>query len=193
MRLTKIKLFIIGLLLISSVSALAWWANPGSDVILGITRVTTSETHIGASFPSAYDLGDTDPSITNRYGGQIFSFGSPMQIEVIIANAPTADTWDTITLQYIAGTDSGAGAWTTIGTITNGFDSITEIAGCHFGLSWTPPAAGNYLVRIHGLTTGAAQNALLSAQNITKDGDGFDWDDYEVVGFNVTGNTRPGY
>ena len=190
------KLLIICAVIISAASVWAWWVVEVEDVAVGITRVTTSETHITMPFGnSAYDLGDTDSSITAAYGGEPFSCGSPVQIEVIIGHPPAADTWDTITLQYYVGTSTGAPGsftWITIGTITSGFDAIDGVHGCHFGMSWTPPGPGDYLVRIHGLTTGTDESALLGAPFIDKDGDGSTWDDREVVGFTVTANVRPG-
>jgi hypothetical protein len=125
------KLLTVGVLMLGVVSALAWFAPPpgGGDTYLAITRITTSETRTQDFLPAAdggWDLGDTDSAITDSFGGQPFSCGSPVQVEVYVTAPPAGDTWDTISLQYIEGTDSGAGAWTTIRTITSGFASITK-------------------------------------------------------------------
>jgi hypothetical protein len=168
----------------------------GGDVYLTITRVTTSETRSLDFLPDTdggWDLGDTTNAITVNYGGEPFSNGVPLQLEVYITQPPTNDAWDAISLQYIAGTNSGAVTnWTTIKTITSGFEGITNVLGCHFGFAWTPPAATSYLVRLYGVTTNGQENASLTAPNIGAKGDGVTWDNHEVVGFTATGNTRPG-
>jgi hypothetical protein len=186
------KLLIVGVLAVSAFSAWAWWEVPRYQPACAISRVSTSETRFfDFHNENAWDLGDTTNTINEVYGGEPFIGGGPVQIEVWVA-LQEGSAWDTITLQYISGTDSGARAWTTIGTITEGFDSITSVKGCHFGMGWAPPATGDYLVRIHGLTTDGAENALLTGQGTICDGGPGGWDDHEVVGFTVTANTRPG-
>jgi hypothetical protein len=191
------KLLIMGcVLMLGAMSVWAWDyipipPTPGNVIV--ITRITTSETlYAEQNYENAYDLGDTTNTINAKYGGEPFTAGTPVQVEVFVAAAPEEDTWDTLTLQYVVGTNSETKAWTTISTITSGYDVITNVVGCHFGLTWVPPAVTNYLIRIHGITDGGIQTANLGAQNITKDGDGVSWFDSEVVGFTVTDNTRPG-
>jgi hypothetical protein len=192
------KLLLVGCIgLLASVLWAAFVPPIEGDVYLTITRVTTSETRSLDFLPDTdggWDLGDTTNTITENYGGEPFSNGVPLQLEVYITQPPTNDAWDAISLQYIAGTNSGASTnWTTIKTISSGFDSVTNVLGCHFGLTWTPPVATRYLVRIHGITTGGLENASMNASNITAKGDGLTWDNHEVLGFTLTDNTRPGF
>jgi hypothetical protein len=187
---------LVGVALLGVLSVFAFTdLPPGGDVYLTITRVTTSETRSLDFLPTdgGWDLGDTASSITENYGGSAFEYGKSAQVEVYITAAPTGDEWDVLSLQYLIGTNSGLSTdWVTINTISEGFENITNVLGCHFGLSWTPPAATNYLLRIHGITTNGLENSRLDATGIDSKGDGLTWDNSEVVGFTITDNTRPG-
>jgi len=178
-------------------TAVAWEPITDPAVYMTITRVTTSETRVLDFLPlidEGWDYGDTTNTITENYGGNPFIYGGPVQIEVFVTHPPTNDMWETLVLEYVTGTNSGAVTnWTEIGTIEpNRINSITNVAGCHFGITWRPPAATNYLVRMYGVTTNLMENAERDAINITSKGDGLTWDNSEVVGFTITENTRPG-
>lgn len=191
------RLLISCALLCIAASAFAWFApGPYPDSYVTITRISTSETRTLESLPGAdggWDYGDTTNAITENYGGAPFENGRPVQIEVYIAPAPANDEWESISLQYVTGTNSGTNAsWNTIATITNDFADVESVRGCHFGLTWPAPEPTNYLVRLYAVTTNAAVNGFPTATHITAKGDGLSWDNHEVVGFALTGNTRPG-
>lgn len=190
------QLFACILLLgLCGITALGYFALPDVSYAT-ITRVSTSETRSDAVLPDAdggWDVGDTTNTITENYGGAPFEFGSPIQVEVYLTAPPDGDSWSVLSLQYFQGSDSGASTnWTTITSITDGFDAIVGVKGCHLGLAWTPPAAGSYLVRIYAETTEGIVTAFPNETQITKDGNGVTWDDHEVVGFTVTDNIIPG-
>ena len=193
----KRLLLILSMWVICTVLVLAWSDIPTEGgVYLMITRVTTSETGSGAFVPESdggWDRGDADPGITNRYGGRPFEYGRRAQIEFYMTPPPAGDAWESVSLQYVTGTNSGTQSWINIATRTNGWAEIQGTRGCHLGLCWEPPAAGTYLVRVYGQTTNGLANGNVSAANITKDGDELTWEDFEVVECEITGNTRPGY
>jgi hypothetical protein len=190
------KLFACILLLgLCGMTALAYFALPDSPYAT-ITRVSTSETRSDDVLPASdggWDYGDTTNTITEKYGGLPFEFGKPVQIEVYLSAPPVDDAWGLVSLQYFQGTTSGASTnWTTITSRTDGLDALAGVKGCHLGLSWTPPAAASYLVRIYAETTNGVVTAFTHETSITKDGNALTWDDHEVVGFVVTANTIPG-
>jgi hypothetical protein len=205
MKKTLAKLLIGCLVLGAAVSVWAWY-GPGGATFLTITRVTTSETRTLDYMPAAdggFDLPETDAVITENYGGTAFINGQPCQIEVYITSPPDGTTWDEITLQYFSGgvggspIDTGAdtGSWTTIGTITDADElvDIENVKGCHFGQTWTPPAAGDYLLRIYGHTASGFYTSDTLGEDITAKGNALTWYNFGVVEFTVTSNTRPGY
>ena len=142
-----------------------------------------------------YDVGNTNAEITIRWGGfpadNAFRVGYPLSVGVMFEWDPTAQ-YDYGILQYMAGTSSGTStAWTTIGTITNDWESIENIEGTHFGIiTWYPPVTTNasYLLRVYGAAKAGGTtyySADLNATNITDNGDGITWRDWAVLGVQV--------
>jgi hypothetical protein len=194
----KNLLLVAVLLTIGSVLAWAWSdIPPESGVYLMITRVTTSETRSDDFVPDidgGWDYGDNESGITENYGGQPFEYGRPVQIEVLLSPPPAGDAWESIMLQYHAGTNSLTSTnWTTLATRTDGLNEIEDIKGCHLGLVHTFPVGTLFMVRVHGTTTSGLATGNLDAQNITPKGDWLTWHNCEVVGFKLTGNKRPSY
>lgn len=153
-----------------------------------------------------FDLGDTDEDITASYGGNNdFSFYVAYPVTLYFwFQSPGDFEYNHARIQYFDLGSSADPETATTGSSTNWVDIVemNEFETVHFdrksvvfGFStWTPPNTNNYyFIRVYAeLEGGLWVNGELEAINITKDGDGESWQDYEILMIRAIPYQKPG-
>jgi hypothetical protein len=202
-------------LTLALVSATWAWFDPsptkyGKVVITRANTYVTVPTNVDLSLTNTlvgvefFDYGDIAPDITTNYGGDsndTFHVAWPVTFFVYFftnsGSVAEGGGYDQAQLQYFLGTNSFSDTeWSniTVNPITN-FDGMVAVEGGHFGLvTWTPPYVtnSNYLVRVWARLANGMENASQTAINIDKDGNGSDWQDYEVLLIKTLEYKKPG-
>ena len=161
---------------------------------LAITRVSTSVAYAmeHKDDDAGYDLGDTEESVTLRYGGSPFEFGNPLDVEIILSNPPAGDSWSELVLQYAQGDKPADEDWITADRVISGLELIEGRRTSPFRYI-RPLTPGPVLIRVYAVTTSGAYTSIPDmGVPVQAKGDGLTWLNREVVKVQVRPGLRPG-
>lgn len=185
------------LILFTAVGALMAASDPPPIVEdygwLAITRVATSIAYAGKEKDdvAGFDFGDSDPAITNRYGGRTFEFGQPLDVEIYLSNPHEGSDWTGLFLEYTYEDTPSAHDWIRADSIVSGLKRLQGRRTAPFR-HIRPTQAGAIMIRVYAITSLDTYTAIPDVNNITIRGDGASWLSREVVGVEVREETRPG-